>query len=218
MSTVSRSESWARAHPRVITTVLSIIGYALVAASFAGLIPFPSLGRQGVILFSDLIAVVNSIALLVLLAGLWFIKRGQRRRHMFAMSTAFLLILLFLVLYIWKQAGGFTKGLVVAEGQFLAGFATTISYAYLAMLAIHVILSVVAVPVVLHAVVLAATQPVDRLGDTLHPVVGRIAVAAWGLSLALGILTYWMLNHVYAWEPVQEAIILLFLARPKTES
>ena len=218
MSTVRRSGSWAQAHPRVITLVLSIVGYVLVGASFAGLVPFPSLGREGVILFSDLIAVVNSIALLVLLSGWWFIKRGHRRRHMFAMSVAFALIMLFLVLYIWKQAGGFTKGLVIAEGQFLAGFATTITYAYWAMLAVHVILSIVAVPVVLHAVVLAATQPIDRLGETLHPVVGRIAVAAWGLSLALGILTYWMLNHVYAWEPIQEGILLLLLAKPAVES
>ena len=202
----------------MVTAVLSLVGYVLVAASFLGIIPFPALGRSGVILFSDLIAVVNTFALTSLLVGFWFIKRGDRRRHMFAMSTTFVLILVFLVLYLWKQAGGFTKGILIREGQFLAEFAGLVEGAYLIMLAIHVLLSILAVPVVLHAVVLASTQPIDRLSATSHPTVGRIAVVSWGLSLALGILTYWMLNHVYGWEPIQEAVLLLFLARPRIDS
>lgn len=218
MSTLGMRDGWARAHPRVITAVLSLVGYVLVGLSFLGMIPFPQLGREGVILFSDLIAVVNSFALTSLLLGYWFIKRGERRKHMAAMSLTFLLIMVFLVLYIWKQAGGFTKGLVITEGQFLFQFEPTISTLYLAMLAIHVLLSILAVPVVLHAVVLAATQPFDRLGETLHPTVGRIAVVSWGLSLALGILTYWMLNHVYAWEPVQEAVMVALVAAPRFDS
>lgn len=217
MAIRSLADSWIGAHPRWVTGILSIVGYGLVAASFLGYIPFPRLGRTGVVLFSDLIAVVNSVALLSLLAGLYFIKRGRQRRHMAAMSLTFLLILVFLVLYIWKQAGGFTKGLVIEQGQFLAAFAPQISSGYLVMLAIHVLLSIVAVPVVLHAIVLAATQPMDRLGETLHPTVGRIAVFSWGLSLALGVLTYWMLNHVYGWEIIRESMPLLFLAAPAFE-
>jgi len=214
MSVRKRSETWAKAHPRAITAVLSIVGYTLVAASFLGLVPFPTLGRQGVVLLSDTIAVINSIALLSLLAGVRFIKRGQRRRHAAAMGGAAALIVIFLVLYVWKQAGGFTKGFVVAEGQLFAQYATAITFGYWLMLGVHVFLSVVAVPVVIHALVLGATQPMDQLGETLHPVVGRIAVAAWGLSLALGILTYWLLNHVYGWEPIQEAFLMLFVASP----
>lgn len=217
MATRGLQGTWASAHPRTVTAVLSIVGYALVGASFMNVIPFPRLGRSGVVLFSDLIAVVNSIALVSLLAGYWFIKRGKRRRHIAAMSTTFVLILLFLVLYIWKQAGGFTKGLVIRDGQFLASMGPLVSDAYLVMLAVHVLLSILAVPVVLHAVVLAATQPIDQLGETLHPTVGRIAVASWGLSLALGILTYWMLNHVYDWEIIRESVLLLFLGLPRPE-
>lgn len=202
MSTTGNADGWVTAHPRLTTAVLTLVGYLVVGASFLGVIPFPELGESGVVLFSDLIAVVNSIALLSLLAGYRFIKRGDRQRHKRAMSLTFVLILLFLVLYIWKQAGGFTKELVITEGHLLAQFAPAISSAYLAMLAIHVLLSILAVPVVLHAVVLASTTPMDELGDTIHPTVGRIAVAAWGLSLALGILTYWLLNHVYAWTPM----------------
>lgn len=121
------------------------------------------------------------------------------------MLTSFALIMVFLVLYIWKQAGGFTKEFVVSQGQFLAQYATIITYSYWGMLAVHILLSVVAVPVVLHAVVLGLTHTPTELGDTVHPRVGKVAVAAWSVSLALGIVTYLMLNHVYGWEVLRSA-------------
>ncbi|MFB6266973.1 MAG: DUF420 domain-containing protein [Halodesulfurarchaeum sp.] len=195
--------------PTAATAVLSVLGYALVAASFLGYVPFPTLSRAGVILLSDAIAVINSVALVCLILGFRAIRRGQRRRHRRLMLTAFSLILLFLSLYIWKQAGGFTKGFVISRGQFLAGHATAVTYAYWLMLGVHVLLSIVAVPVVIHAVILGITTPLDRVGTTIHPTVGRIALFAWGLSLALGILTYLMLNHVYGWERIEGAIVPL---------
>lgn len=209
--------SWPIEHPVAITTVLTVFGYAFVAASFLHLVPFPTLGESAVVFFSDAIAVVNSAALVTILAGWRFIKRGYRRRHAAAMSTAFVLILLFLILYTWKQSGGFTKSLVIAEGHFLASFGTPITYAYWVMLGIHVVLSIVAVPFVLHAVVLGATRPIEELGDTAHPTVGRIAVLTWTVSLSLGIVTYWMLNHVYAWEPVGASAALLAFGIPRYE-
>ncbi|WP_336034448.1 DUF420 domain-containing protein [Halobacterium yunchengense] len=193
---------YARAHPRRVTTVLSVVGYALVVGAFEGLLPiFPALSRETVLLFSDAIAVVNSVALTVLLAGAYFIRRGDVRRHRAAMLTAFALICVFLVLYLWKVGGGFEKSIVIEEGQFLAAYAGTVELAYLAMLAVHILLSVVAVPVVLHAVVLGLTHDPSELADTSHPTVGRVAVAAWSTSLFLGVVTYWMLNHVYSWVP-----------------
>jgi putative membrane protein len=201
MATVD-APRYAYEHPRRVTAVLSVIGYALVASAFADLLPlFPELSRETVLLFSDAIAVVNSMALLTLLAGAAFIKRGDVRKHRAAMLTAFTLICVFLVLYLWKVGGGFEKGIVIEEGQFLAAYAGTVKLVYLAMLAIHILLSVLAVPVVLHAIVLGLTHDPSELADTSHPTVGRIAVAAWSVSLFLGVVTYWMLNHVYSWAP-----------------
>lgn len=194
-----------RTHPRVVTAVLSVVGYAVVIGSFLGLVPFPDLARETVLLFGDLIAAINSVALAAILAGVWFIRRGRVTRHRQSMLTAFALIVLFLVLYVWKQAGGFTKEFVVSEGQFLASFGAAITYAYWGMLAVHVLLSIVAVPVVVHAVVLGLTHAPSELEDTVHPRVGRVAVVAWSVSLALGILTYLMLNHVYGWAAVGAA-------------
>jgi len=193
---------YARAHPRRVTAVLSVVGYALVIGAFEGLIPlFPELSRETVVLFSDLIAVVNTLALTSLLVGWRFIRRGDVRRHRVAMLTAFSLICAFLVLYLWKVGGGFEKSIVIREGQFLYTYAGTVELVYFAMLAIHILLSVLAVPVVLYAVVLGLTRTPEELRETSHAKYGRVAVASWSLSLFLGVVTYWLLNHVYAWVP-----------------
>ncbi len=190
---------YTRAHPVRVTAIVSVLGYAVVMGSFTDFIPVPQLERGTVLLFGDLIAVINSIALLVLLAGWRYIRRGQVRKHKASMLTAFGLIVLFLVLYVWKQAGGFTKEFAVSQGQFLAEYATVITYAYWGMLAIHILLSVVAVPVVVYAVLLGLTHTPAELAETRHPQVGRVAVVVWAVSLALGILTYLLLNHMYGW-------------------
>lgn len=202
MAVADDLQGWPKAHPRAVTTVLSIIGYALVVGAFGGLLPLPELGRDVVILLGDAIAVVNTLALLAILAGVRFIRRGEVRKHRAAMLTAFSLIMVFLVLYLAKVGGGFEKS-ILASGP--------IRWAYLVMLAIHILLSALAVPVVLHAVVLGLTHSPEELRETIHARVGRVAVAAWGLSLALGIITYLLLNHVYGWEP-REALLLLVVS------
>lgn len=190
-----------RANPRAVTAVASVVGYTVVAAAFAGVIPFPSLTDPQVALFSDLIAVVNTVALASILLGWRWIRRGQVQRHRTAMLVAFGLILLFLLLYIWKLSGGFTKEFVVPDGTPLAAYADVVSLAYLVMLFVHVMLSILAVPVVLYAVVLGLSHTPTELTETSHARVGRIAAASWAVSLALGVLTYLLLNHVYGWVP-----------------
>jgi putative membrane protein len=191
MAVADDIRGWSRANPRAVTAVLSVLGYALVIGAFGGFLPFPTIGRETVIFLGDAIAVVNSMALLAILAGYRFIRRDQVSKHRAAMLTAFALIVVFLVMYLLKVGGGFEKA-ILATGPVL--------WAYLVMLAVHILLSALAVPVVLHAVVLGLTHSPAELSDTAHARVGRVAVAAWGLSLFLGIVTYVLLNHVYMWE------------------
>ena len=207
MAVADRLQSHARASPRRVTAVLSLIGYALVFGTFGGVLPFPSISNETVILLSDAIAVVNAGALTAIVAGVYFIKTDQIRKHRAAMLTAFALILAFLVMYLTKVGGGFEKSILV-EGP--------VYWAYLVMLAIHILLSAVSVPVVVHAVVLGLSHSVAELKETSHARVGRIAVAAWGLSLFLGLVTYVMLNHIYGWVPLgEEAAMLLAIVGPK---
>jgi putative membrane protein len=178
-------------HPVAVTALLSVVGYTLVVGTFAGVIPssvFPELSVGQVTLLSDAIAVVNTVATVSLVAGWRWIRRDEVRKHAAAMSTAFALILVFLVLYLTKIGGGGTK---LFEGPQL------VYYAYLTMLAVHVVLSIVSVPVVLYAIVLGLTHTPAELRETAHARVGRVAAGAWILSLSLGVLTYLMLNHLY---------------------
>lgn len=207
MAVAEDLQGWPKAHPRVVTAVLSLVGYALVVGAFGGLLPLPEISRTAVILLGDAIAVVNTIALLAILAGVRFIRRGEVRRHRAAMLTAFSFIMVFLVLYLVKVGAGFEKAILAT------GFARG---AYLAMLAVHILLSALAVPVVVHAVVLGLTHSPEELRNTIHKRVGRVAASVWGLSLFLGVVAYVLLNHVYGWEPRAE--LLLLLAAPRLRS
>jgi putative membrane protein len=206
MRLTTRLRSLGRERPVAITAVVSAIGYALVAGAFAGAIPlFPGLSRDTVLLFGHLIAAVNTAALAAILLGVRYIKRDEVAKHRAAMLVAFALILVFLVLYLWKVGGGFEKS-ITASGL--------PKIAYLLMLAIHILLSVVAVPVVLYAVILGLSHTPTELRETNHARVGRIAVAAWSLSLALGVVTYVLLNHVYGWEPRHATVLAVAGLRP----
>ncbi len=185
-------------HPAAVTAALSALGYAAVLGTFLGLVPgsvYPPLSQAQVNLFSHAIAAVNTTATLLLVAGWRWIRRDEVRKHAAAMGGAFALILVFLVLYLWKIGGGGTKEIV--------GPPTLVYYAYLAMLAIHIVLSVVAVPVVLYALVLGLSHSPAELRETRHAAVGRVAAGSWILSLSLGVVTYVLLNWVYGYEFVQ---------------
>jgi len=188
MSTVNPRQQ-ARERPLAATAVLSAVGYALVVAAFSGAVPiFPEIGEGTVDLLSHAIAVVNALATVSLAAGWYWIRRGEVRKHRAAMLTAFALILVFLLLYLPKVGGGGEKHFVGPE---------LVRTGYLIMLAIHIVLSVVAVPVVLYAVVLGLTHTPAELRNTAHARVGRIAAGTWILSLTLGVVTYVLLNHLY---------------------
>jgi putative membrane protein len=207
---VDKLRQYTHRSPRRVTAAISVVGYALVFGTFGGVLPFPSISDQTVLLLGDAIAAVNTAALLAILAGVYFIKTEQIRKHRAAMLTAFGLILAFLVMYLVKVGGGFEKE-ILAEGPVL--------WAYLIMLAIHILLSAISVPVVVHAVVLGLSHTVPELRKTAHARVGRIAVAAWGLSLFLGLVTYVMLNHIYGWVPRgSEATLLVAVGTVSYES
>jgi putative membrane protein len=187
----------ARAHlrerPIGVTILLTIVGYALVIGTFVLDLPiYPDLTNAQVNLFTHAIAVINTATTVLLVAGWYWIRAGDVDKHRAAMTSAFGLILLFLVVYLIRVGGG-------GEKLFVGG-PEIVYYAYLTMLAIHIVLSIVAVPVVLYALILGLTHTPTELRDTAHATVGRIAAGSWILSLVLGIVTYLMLNHIYDYE------------------
>ncbi|MFD1563957.1 DUF420 domain-containing protein [Haloarchaeobius amylolyticus] len=181
-----------REQPMGVTILLTIVGYTLVLGTFLLDVPiYPDLTNAQVNLLSHVIAVINTTATVVLTLGWYWIRTGEVEKHRLAMVSGFVLILGFLVVYLLKVGGGGTKEFVGPQGVY---------YAYLVMLAIHIILSIVSVPVVLYALVLGLSHTPAELRHTAHARVGRIAAGAWILSLVLGVVTYAMLNHIFDYE------------------
>lgn len=201
---VARVRATVKRHPVTVTGIFSAIGYGVVLGTFFGVIPggvYPELSLRLVNRISDAIALINTTATTSLVLGWRWIRQGEVRKHRAAMLFAFGLILLFLVLYLVKIGGGGTKEFVGPTLPY---------YAYLTMLAVHITLSVVSVPVVIYQVVTGLTTPHQELRRRTHHVkTGRIAATAWIVSLSLGVLTYLLLNHVYAWEFVNAGLIMI---------
>jgi len=183
-----------------LTVALTVVGYVLVLGTlYLGLPIYPDIGLETVNRLSDAIAVINTVATTCLVLGWYAIRNGNVEAHRRLMSAAFALILVFLVLYLLKTGGGGTKEIALEPGA--------IYYAYLAMLAVHVLLSIVSVPVVLYAILLGSTHtPRELRQETPHRRVGRIAASAWIVSLSLGVVTYFMLNHLYGFEFVEAVV------------
>lgn len=196
-----------RARPLTATVALSIFGYGAVlgvflSPQFADL--FPELTRQQVEFLTHAIALVNSTTIITLALGWYWIRSGEVRKHAAAMSTSFVLILLFLGMYLPRVAGGGTKYFVGPDPVYSA---------YLVLLGIHIVLSILAVPVVLYAIVLGISHTEQELRtETPHRRVGRLAAGSWLLSLILGVVTYLLLNHLYEseYEAAQAAIVVFF--------
>jgi putative membrane protein len=185
--------TFAREHPRVVTALLTVVGYVLLLGTlYVGIPIYPDISLATVNLLAHVIAAVNTLAVVLLALGWYWIRQGEVRKHRAAMSTAFALILVFLVLYLLKTGGGGRKD-VVGDGL--------LQTAYLGMLAVHIFLSVVAVPVVLHALVLGLTHtPAELRRETPHRRVGRIAAGSWIVSLVLGVFAFVLLNYVLEYE------------------
>jgi putative membrane protein len=200
MSTASVRDR-AKERATAITVLLTVVGYGAVGGVF--LVPefqalFPTLTQGTVDLLAHAIAAVNTVTVITLSLGWYWIRNGEVRKHAAAMTTSFGLILLFLGMYLPKVAGGGTKEFVLDSSYAWVPLWEPVYPAYLLMLAIHIVLSVISVPVVLHAIVLGLTHTERELrNETPHRRVGRIAASAWILSLVLGVVTYLLLNHLY---------------------
>jgi putative membrane protein len=194
MSTV-RGPQFARNHPRAIAALLTVVGYVVVVGTlYADLGIYPEISESTVDLLAHAISVVNAATIGCLVAGVYWIKRGEIEKHRAAMISAFALILLFLVMYLLKTGGGGRKEIVAGA---------PLRSLYLGSLGVHIVLSVLAVPFVLYAITLGLTHTPAELRQTAHATVGRIAVTAWLVSLVLGLLAYGMLTFYYGPEQIE---------------
>lgn len=181
----------ARNRVRELTAVLTVLSLVLVFAAVRQAIPAGALPRVDTLVTAipHLNAVISLSALVSIGAGVRAIRRGNVERHRAAMVATTGLFLLFLALYLYR---------VALEGPSpFPGPDTVYQFVYLPILAIHILLAIVAIPLVYYVLLVALTRPIEAIRRSPHPRVGRVAASLWFVSFFLGLVVYAMLYVVY---------------------
>ena len=132
---------------------------------------------------SHAIGIINSVTTVVLLFGLIFIKQSKINLHRIAMTTAFVLGILFLVCYIAYHISN-PANRFSGEGN--------ARYIYFFFLITHIGLSLIVLPLVLRAMFFALIGQFAR-----HKSIVRYAYPIWLYVSATGVIVYFMLYHLF---------------------
>ncbi|MFO7834046.1 MAG: DUF420 domain-containing protein [Halohasta sp.] len=175
----------------LLTAVLSIVSLGLVFSAVGGVVPEWLLPRSQTLvdLIPHLNAVISFTAIGTIVAGWRAIKRGEVETHRNLMLVSFGLFGAFLVFYLYR---------VSIEGPSPFGGPDAVyQFFYLPMLAIHILLAVVCVPLLFYVLLLAVSRPVEEIYRSRHRNVGQVAAVLWLISFTLGIAVYGLLYVVY---------------------
>ncbi|WP_248896874.1 DUF420 domain-containing protein [Haloplanus halobius] len=182
----------ARERVPELTALLSVMSLSLVFGAVLGVIPRGAIPRAPAAVIASIPhvnAAISVVAVVAILAGVRFARRRRFRRHRAAMLLSTALFVAFLVLYLYK---------VIMEGpSTFTGPETVYQWLYLPLLAVHILLAVVCIPLLYYVLLLATTRPIEALTRTAHARVGRVAASLWLISFVLGTVVYAMLYVVY---------------------
>jgi putative membrane protein len=175
-----------------LTGILTVVSLALVFGAVGGAIPSVFLPRAPdsvIAAIPHVNAVVSLAAIGTIFAGIKAIRDGRVSRHRRLMLATFSLFVVFLVLYLYRVT-------LVGPTEF-GGPAVLETYLYFPLLAIHILLAIVAIPLVYYTLLLAVSHPISELPQTNHPRAGRVAASLWLVSFTLGVVVYAMLYVVW---------------------
>lgn len=183
---------FARKHSLGVAGALSAVALGLVFAAVGGLVPDSVLPRAPTAVL-EAIPTLNAVVSLAAIATISLGVRAARRRdfetHRRYMLASTGLFGAFLVMYLYR---------LTLLGTTAFGGPTAVErFVYLPLLAVHILLAIVCVPLVVYVLTLAATRPIADLFDTAHKRIGRVAAALWLVSFALGVVVYVLLYLVY---------------------
>ncbi|WP_323676586.1 DUF420 domain-containing protein [Halorubellus sp. PRR65] len=180
-------ERRVRRNLREVTAVLSVVSLALVFAAARQAIPGSVLpGAPAWVL--DLVPHVNAgISLVAIVCIVLGVREARAKRfdaHRRYMLAAFGLFVAFLALYLWKVA---LKGPQSFPGT------GVVELAYLGVLAVHMLLAIVCIPLLYYVLLLAWTHSVAEIPETNHRRVAKVAAPLWLVSFVLGNVVYVLL-------------------------
>jgi putative membrane protein len=149
-------------------------------------------------IFAQLSAAVNSIVAVLLLLGLWLVKKGNWGAHKKVMLGAMGLSVLFLVFYIAHHLfTGETRfgdlnhdGMLNVDEKVMAG---TLRYVYYILIGTHITLAGGVMPFVLYSAYRALTGDYEK-----HRKLVRYTFPIWLYVAVTGVLVYFMISPYYA--------------------
>lgn len=159
--------------------VLSVVIPILVAVLFGVKIP----NVEPLTFLPKIYASINALTAVILVVALIAIKNRRKKLHANLMTSAIVLSVLFLVMYVaYHMTSDSTK--FGGEGP--------IKYLYYFILISHILLSITVIPFVLITYVRAITNNFER-----HKKIARITFPIWLYVAVSGVVVYLMISPYY---------------------
>ena len=133
--------------------------------------------------FPHILATINSLTVILLLAGYAYIRRGDIMRHRACMMSAIGMAVLFLIVYVYYHLN---SGLAKFGGE------GTIRSVYFTILILHVVGAVALVPMVPLTFMRALRERFDA-----HKRLARWTWPLWLYVSGSGVVVYIMAVHIY---------------------
>ncbi len=165
-----------------IIGVLSVVVPVLVAV-FLYLPEFFKISDGDFSFLPHLNAMLNSATALCLIAGYYFVKKGNQAAHKTAMYTAFSLSALFLVSYVIYHSQG---------NHTLHPKDNPLHTLYIVLLISHIILSAIVLPLVLSSIYFAVTNRLEK-----HRKIVKWSWPVWLYVAVSGVAVYAMISPYY---------------------
>ncbi|MBC7865810.1 MAG: DUF420 domain-containing protein [Bacteroidia bacterium] len=182
---------------KIITAILSVIVFGVVALLGSGAIPKPT-PPAIVFSFPKCIAIINATCSLVLIASFISIKNKKISLHKFFNYTAMALSAVFLVLYIAThffipdtRFGDTDHNGVLDEVEKIAAGGGR--YVYYVILLTHIFLAAIVLPLVLMSFHYGRTNSIVK-----HRKLTRYSFPIWLYVTITGVVVYLMIQPFYA--------------------
>jgi len=177
-------------HVPATAAVLTVVSLALVLGAVGGVLPaLPRASDAVLAAIPTVNAVVSVVAIVTIVQGWRWIRAGAVRRHRAAMLVSAGLFAGFLLLYLYRVS-------LLGPTAF-TGPTAVYRFVYLPLLAVHMTLAIVCIPLLYYVLLIGLTHPVSTIPRTRHPQVGRVAAPLWLTSFGLGVVVYLLLYVVY---------------------
>lgn len=162
-----------------LITIVSIVIPLVVAILFGIRIP----GVAPLSMLPPIYATINGLTAIVLVAAVFAIKNGHQKTHQNLMTTAIVLSLLFLVMYV---AYHMTSDSTPFGGE------GAIKYVYYFILISHILLSIAIIPLVLKTYAKAYLKQFKA-----HKKLSKITFPIWLYVAITGVVVYLMIAPYY---------------------